>query len=401
MEKYILKSIIAEIAKGIEGLIDKGVIQQDRKLILYGLDRNSFAMRTILANKNYHNIECFISDDEAAVVAQNRDINNFICRFLNQATDVIWVKTLQDRLGPYDDSVSVLIASPNYEEEKNKLIQLGYKENVHFFRVYDFLDPEIDSMFEGKRLMTLKDMQQVEKELLAYVDDLCIKHGIRYWVCGGTLLGTIRHKGFIPWDDDVDVFMPWKDYLKFIEVFEETERYSMLGMGTSDTKEFSEIFAKVLDRRAVIDENLGTVRKINPVWLDVFPLIGLPADAEERKLYFENYQELHRKIWQDFYAANGDVSVFPKWYKAQREFLEKYDFDRSDYVGTLGSVYGERDCATRAAYEKTVRMPFEDIEVNVPVGYKEYLDSMYGKDWGELPEESKRKSHHNIKAYWV
>jgi lipopolysaccharide cholinephosphotransferase len=267
--------------------------------------------------------------------------------------------------------------------------------------VYDFEDEELDHLFQGKRRMTLKEMQQTEKEILRYVDDLCRRKHLRYWVCGGTLLGTIRHKGFIPWDDDIDIFLPWKDYLRFIEVFEENERYAMFGMGTSEVNEFSDIFARVACKETIIDEDIGTVRRVNHVWLDVFPLVGLPEDDGERKLFFKKYQEVNRRIWEDFYASNGSLDVFPKWYPKQKEFLEKYDFDRSEYVGVLGTAYGDKDSTTNKVYSDTLRAPFEDIEVNIPVGYKEYLDHLYGSDWMQLPEESKRKSLHEIKAYWM
>jgi lipopolysaccharide cholinephosphotransferase len=267
--------------------------------------------------------------------------------------------------------------------------------------VCDFEDEELDNLFKGKRRMTLKEMQQTEKEILRYVDELCVKNNLRYWVCGGTLLGTIRHKGFIPWDDDIDIFLPWEDYLKFIDIFEENEDYAMLGMGTSKVNDFSDIFAKVVYKKTVINEDIGTVRKVNPLWIDVFPLVGLPKDDDERTLFFKKYQELNRQIWEDFYATNGSLDVFPKWYPKQREFLERYDFDRSEYVGVLGTAYGERDSTTRGVYSDTQRKPFEDIGVNVPIGYKEYLDNLYGRDWMQLPDESKRQSHHEVEAYWL
>lgn len=401
MEKYYIKSTIGEIAAGVEELIEQGVIRKDRKVILYGLDRFSFAMRTILSNKGFHNIECYLSDDEAAVIALNRDIKNFACRFLNQTTDLISAATVEERLVPFDDNAVILIASKSYAPEKKKLEKLGYIEDVHFYRVYDFTDAEWDELCKGKIRMSHEDIQNTTKDILAHVDELCTKHHLRYWVCGGTLLGTIRHKGFIPWDDDVDVFLPWKDYLRFIETFEEDDRFSMLGLGTAETSNYSDLFAKVVDKRTVLKEDIGMLRKVNPVGLDVFPLVGLPTDVEDRHLFFIQYQETNRMIWQDFYASNGNIGIFPKWHKFQREFLEKYDFDSSEYVGVLGTVYGEKDHTGRNVYSETLRMSFEDIKVNVPVGYEEYLNNLYGKDWGMLPEESKRMSHHDIVAYWV
>ena len=284
--------------------------------------------------------------------------------------------------------------------DKIQMELLGYEENVQLFAVYDFRDNKLDNFLEKKVRMDLIEIKQIEKRMLAYVDNFCRKNKIRYWVCGGTLLGTIRHKGFIPWDDDIDIFLPWKDYQCLIEQFEETDRFSMLGFGTAEENDFPDLFAKVVDKRTVIHEDIGTIRKINPLWIDVFPLIGLPEDKKERLSFFAGYKELNRQIWQDFYAANGRVDIFASWFHRQKEFLSRYDFDTSSYVGVLGTAYGERDCTTRMVYDQTLRMPFEDIEVNVPVGYQEYLDNLYGNDWMKLPEKSKRKTHHHVTAFW-
>ncbi|MCD8038919.1 MAG: LicD family protein [Lachnospiraceae bacterium] len=401
METYYIKSVIGEIAKGIDRLIEQGIICSDKKVLLYGLDRYSFAMRTILSNKGYRNIEGYVSDDEAAVVEHNCDIKNFACRYLNDDSGLIQVSTIKGRLVPFDENVTILIASKSYILEKEKLERLGYCENIHFYKVYDFVDEALDRLVLNKRRMTMKEMQTTEKNILSYVDHVCRKHNLRYWVCGGTLLGTIRHKGFIPWDDDIDIFLPLQDYRRLIEIFEENEQYTMMGMGTSEVNDYTDMFAKVVDKKTILIEDIGTVRKINPVWIDVFPLVGLPGDEEERLVFFKKYKEVKRRIWEDFYASNGSTGVFSKWYGKQKEFLEKYDFDNSEYVGVFGTVYDERDATTRRVYESTIRMSFEDIEVNVPVGYQEYLDNLYGKDWMQLPDESKRQSHHDIEAYWL
>lgn len=401
MERYYIKSLIGEVAKGLESLIAQGVVRADRRVILFGLDRYAFAMRTILSNKGINNVGCYISDDEAAVISVDQDIKNFACRYLNGTEDVINVYSINERLIPFDSGALILIASEMYRTEKEKLEKLGYKENIHFFKVCDFYDKDIEEMFKEKRRMSLKEIQTVEKDILSYVDALCEKYKLRYWVCGGTLLGTIRHKGFIPWDDDVDIFLPWEDYQKFIEVFEENGRYSLLGMGTSRVNDYSDMLAKMVDKSTLVQENIGTVRRIYPIGLDIFPLVGLPDETDERRLFFIKYKELNRTIWQDFYATNGSIEVFPKWYREQKKFIEKYDFDSSKYVGVIGTPYGQRDCTHKSVYDGTLRMPFEDIEVNVPVGYREYLDNLYGRDWGMIPEESKRKSHHDIKACWV
>ncbi len=400
MESYYIKSIIGEIAKGIEKLICKGSIIKDRKIILYGLDRYSFAMRTILSNLGYSNIEGYISDDEASVMRRRTEIENFACRYLNSERDVVNVWTIHERLLPFDDTVRILMAAKEYEVEKEKLKDLGYQEGVHFYIVYDFQEKEINQFLKKMTVMSLDEVKQAEKELLRQVDIFCRENSIRYWVCGGTLLGTIRHKGFIPWDDDIDIFMPWRDYLRFIELFQESPHYGLTGFGAAEEKKLPNAFLKVIDKQTVMDVNIETIREIAFLFIDVFPLIGMPENIRERSSFFMEYQELNRQIWQDFYAANGNLNVFSKWTDRQRNFMEKYDFDSSSYVGVLGTAYGERDCTCRNIYNETIRMPFENIEVNVAKGYVEYLDNLYGKDWMQLPDVEKRKSHHHLKFYW-
>ncbi len=151
METYYIKSVIGEIAKGIDRLIEQGIICSDKKVLLYGLDRYSFAMRTILSNKGYRNIEGYVSDDEAAVVEHNCDIKNFACRYLNDDSGLIQVSTIKGRLVPFDENVTILIASKSYILEKGKLERLGYCENIHFYKVYDFVDEALDRLVLNKR----------------------------------------------------------------------------------------------------------------------------------------------------------------------------------------------------------------------------------------------------------
>lgn len=400
MESYYIKSVIGEIAKGIEGLISNEKLAKARPLLLYGLDRYAFAMRTILSNLNYNNIEGYVSDDEALVLRHRMEAEGFACRYLNSKRDIINVWTLTERLLPFDDDARILLAVKEYEMEKEKLERLGYIEGIHFYAVYDFKEEELDSFLEKMTPMSLGEAKETEKEILRYVDIFCRENNIRYWVCGGTLLGAVRHKGFIPWDDDIDIFMPWQDYLRFIELFGETERYGLIGLGAEGEKKLPNPFVKVVDKRTAMDVNMGTIREINLLFIDVFPLIGMPQESKERHSFFMEYQELNRQIWQEFYATNGRIDIFSKWTGRQRDFMGKYDFDSSLYVGVLGTAYGERDCTYRYIYNETVRLPFEDIEVNAAKGYVQYLDNLYGKDWMKFPDEDKRKSHHDMKFYW-
>lgn len=401
MLKYEIFSRVEAISKGVLRAIESGFITKSTPVIIYGFDRYSFAIRTILSNLGLHNVECFISDDEALVLENKRRIEDFASHYLNNRAGLIYSATVEERLARFDDTARILIASEDFERISNLLDNLGYKKNKHYYVVYSGLDEVKKIDAKGSAVIGLPALKNTEKEILAFIDRRCTEQGIRYWVCGGTLLGTIRHQGFIPWDDDIDIFMPWEDYKRFIASFCETDIYDMCGFGTDGQSEFPDPFCKVVDKRTLVIEDIGTLVKLNGVWVDIFPLVGLPESVDERKAYFANYQELNRQIWQDFYANNGDAAVFGKWYSRQLEFMDKHDFDGARYVGVLGTAYKDRDCTSKEVYNETIRMKFEDIEINVPVGYDEYLTNLYGSDYMQLPPIEKRKTHHNTEAFWV
>lgn len=398
MKNCYVESAIQMIAERICDLIDRGIITKNKKIVLYGLDTYSFAMRTILSNLGFR-VDSYISDDPQLLIRYKRHVKAIKARYLNDAAALIGICSLEERLLPFAEDILILNAEKDCPEIK--IEGLHYQKNVNFFQTYDWNADLFLQSVQGKAKMTLQEVQHVEKDLLCLIDAFCREKNLRYWVCGGTLLGAIRHKGFIPWDDDVDIFMPWEDYRRFLREFTGTENCSLIEPTTCDRKNYIELFAKVVDDRTTVREKAGFIRKVHPVGIDIFPLIGLPEDGRERLLFFKRYYEMEKEIWEDFYAHNGDLSVYNSWYPRQKEFLEQYDFDASAYVGVLATAYQERDCTTRGVYDTTLRLPFEDTEVNVPGGYPEYLDNLYGKDWMELPDESKRVSHHNMEAYWL
>lgn len=398
MKSYYIESIIEEIALEIKKMIDNHVITKDRKIVLYGLNMFSFGMRTILANYGF-GVDSYISNDPELVMSYRRSQKAAGARYFNSSRDMIRICNIKERLIPFDETVLVISADKNCSEIE--LEELSYKKNVNFFQVYVWGQNEFEKDIQGKKSVSLEKIQNVEKDMLGFLDQFCMKQGIRYWVCGGTLLGTIRHKGFIPWDDDIDVFMPWKDYLRFMEEFIPDEKHCLMNPDKVNRKEYYNFFAKLGDNRTIAREDGQIIRTIHPVAIDIFPLIGVPGENRKRLNFFKRYYELEHEIWEDFYAQNGNLDVYNKWYPRQREFLEMYDFDLSDFVGVLSTGYRERDCTNRQVYDATLRMPFEDIEVNVPTGYEEYLDNLYGKGWMRLPDEEKRVSHHGMEAYWL
>ena len=392
-------SFIREIANGIDELISAGVISASKRIVVYGLDRYSFAIRTVLSHRDLVT-SAFVSEDEALVLRTRRQIKDFACRYFRNDRDAIDILNM-DRTSVMTDGTIILLAEPYYEKKKELLNIHGFIEGVDYFEAYDFYDETIDGVIAGKKKLDLVDIQECGREMLKILDKFCRDNGLRYWASGGTMLGAVRHNGFIPWDDDVDIHLPMKDYMRLLTEFPKGGRFYFKGFGPNGGGEFHDNFARLIDGNTILDHNMKIVRELSGIGVDIFPLVGVPDDAEERKMFFRGYQELEKSILQDFYGTDGDLEVFKRRFPEQEAFLTKIDFDDANYVGVIGTAYGENDFTHKEVYDETLRFKFDDLEVNVPKGYDEYLSSLYGSDWMELPPVSKRKSLHTINAYKV
>lgn len=249
--------------------------------------------------------------------------------------------------------------------------------------------------------MTLKDIQNVSLEVLIDVTTFCDRHNLTYFLACGTLLGAIRHKGFIPWDDDVDIMMPRPDYKKFLELYN-SDTYKVC---KPDEGRF--YFAKVYDSRTVKYENGISNRKFYPLGVDVdiFPLDGIVNDDSiidriykkecflEMLLRLANQPIFHRK--NPLKAINR---IIPRIIGSRNlvKLIEKnaqtYDYDSSDYVVRMRrSIHGFTGALPKAVYEKDYR-EFEGYMFCVPKGYDIWLRQFYG-DYMVLPPAEKRIVH--------
>ncbi len=396
MERVYIRSIIAEYSNKIDEFKTNGIFN-DKKIALYELNMFSSAVRTLMANKGIW-ISHYVFKDESVAVEQSRRVKSFAARYFNNIDAAIKPMSLNEA-SAVSDILLITAHKINDEDEKN-IQELGFEEGKNWINLYDEND-DFNNFVKGKEQINIDDLHKLEKDMLKEFDAFCKDNNLRYWVCGGTLLGTIRHKGFIPWDDDIDIFMPYEDYKKAANIFK-SEQYELCSLENSKYEEkYVDPWGKLLGNKIIMKEDAGPYYKYHTEWIDIFCLIGMPTDVEERKKFFENAIELKKLQNEYFYGANGNIKAGNKVYEKYVSMFTAYPFDAAEYVGVLGTEYKDRDCTTRSVYDETLRMPFEDIEVNVPAGYKEYLDNLYGPDWMELPPPEKRQSHHNLEAYWL
>lgn len=263
--------------------------------------------------------------------------------------------------------------------------------------------------------LSLPEMKEIELEILKVFHAFCAENNIRYFLAYGTLLGAIRYKGFIPWDDDIDVLVPREDYDRLVTLFQDSERYRLFAFEKDPAYGYP--FAKLCDMTTRIEETVYSRQSI-PLGLqvDIFPLDAWDPDPEKAKkearrikkhMTWLGYTKVDKPLTDNplKFFVWSIILLFAKlrgtgYYvrKIIRESRRPQQKD-SRYVGAKAwSIYGERGIIPAEAFAETIEIPFEDAMFPAPKDYDTYLTCLYGDYLPEPPAE-KRKTHHFFKAY--
>lgn len=265
----------------------------------------------------------------------------------------------------------------------------------------------------------LEELKKIELQTLMQVHTLCEQENLRYSICGGTLIGAVRHKGFIPWDDDIDIIMPRPDYNRLISYCKTHETPFRLICNQTEA-EYGYLFAKAVNPNTVmIEENTNRSNVDMGVYIDIFPVDGLGNTEEEAKKNF-NAMEFWRELlvaanWKQYFPSKSRawyyepirfafflVSRFVRIHKLVakiEKFYSKWDFDNSKYVACVCGVYRQKEICTHEEYTQYMAMEFEGTTVKGLKQFDKRLRYVYG-DYMQLPPENKRVTHHMFKAYW-
>ena len=266
--------------------------------------------------------------------------------------------------------------------------------------------------------ISIETQKYLLTEILDYIDSFCEENNIRYFLTGGTLLGAVRHQGFIPWDDDIDIAMLRPDYEKFIASFPRTNsRYTVLHH--SVLKEYYYPFAKVVDNDTVLREEKMENQSDIGAYIDVFP-IDYGTDSIDETF---NIRNKNMRIWVVLnFVKTMDRHKQRSWYInltlrilklitkpiSHQYILKKIDEKArihekdlsAKYCGALVILmYGKREIMMTEWYADTIRLPFEGKSYCAPRDYDQVLTRLYG-NYMELPPVEERVSHHYYKLYW-
>ena len=264
--------------------------------------------------------------------------------------------------------------------------------------------------------MTLKELQQVSLDIMKDIHRFCVENNIRYSLGGGSLIGAIRHRGFIPWDDDMDVFMPRPDYERFRRTYK-SDDYKFLCH--EDNHSDLMLFGRVCDfKRTITHQERPWSDEMSGVWIDVFPIDGTEDDES---CYLKVHKKLQRmcKPFYKFRRQNHHIQKGDSWWSVTKTYLAKIiglnglvphlmfkwmykietrvDYDKANYWVLLSFLNPKPLIRNRKdETEPYVLADFEDAQFYIYKGYDVYLRHQFG-DYMQLPPEEERQP----KQYWI
>ena len=264
----------------------------------------------------------------------------------------------------------------------------------------------------NKKAITFEEQKRISLEILKNVAEFCDNHGLQYFLAYGTLLGAVRHKGYIPWDDDIDIQMPRADYNKLIEIFNSEKTVGYYKLIAPTDKSARHTFVKVTDTRTIkLEPEIDYSNGMLGVDIDIFPIDGQPQGDEQYDKWYHaliRLYSLHYLFVIDPKKTMKRKIVLPllnlltnkeKVLKRAQKLHAKYPYDSSEYVGTIESNYNiKQNRHKKELFSEVTMLKFEDTYLKAPTGYDEILTTLYGN---YMVPPKNQTTHHINEAYWI
>ena len=254
-------------------------------------------------------------------------------------------------------------------------------------------------------MLTLEEIQLEEINILYETVKFLKKNNIKYYLWGGTLLGAIRHKGFIPWDDDIDIVVPRPDYLRLIKMLSSNNNISNYIATCFEIDNSDWPYLKVINPSIQLESKNALDKYL---WIDIFPLDALPDNYNsffksikrkqhqfilQRKClhnirYSDKSRRFLQRVWW-FFCKGIPLGVFIEKYQAK---ASKYDYSKAKYVGSI--LWGiHSGNILKKEWLEDYEVEFEGMKMNAFKGYDNYLKNRYGENYMELPPIEQRATH--------
>lgn len=274
----------------------------------------------------------------------------------------------------------------------------------------------------NNKILSLEEQRKIQLNGLLYIKDLCEKNNIPYYLISGTLLGAVKYKGYIPWDDDIDIALIREDYLKLISIIEQNKNpdYEILTM--YNTKDYYYSYAKLVNTQTKLTENAKEIKKMG-VFIDIFPLdyaddevenlfkktrfirnlaakrMKIKNSIQKTKLLPQPEKKIKNKFIKDIIYNIVDIMSLPLGYQYWVKKLDKI-ISKKRTGKYLGYLYKEEltilNCKLFKEYDI---YEFEGYNFTSIKNSDKYLKETYGDYWLDPPKE-KQRSHHQLTATW-
>lgn len=260
----------------------------------------------------------------------------------------------------------------------------------------------------------MTEIQAVILSIFKEVATICDRHNIPYYAIGGTCIGAVRHKGFIPWDDDLDIAIPIELFDDFLSLARKELPEYLYVLTCNDVRHYHNVFSKICDKRTTFIENnnLKYPDSYKGVFVDIMPLSGVPASyigkfifkikirlfgAFNRYIRFTDAKPIsfRRKIINIFFILFSHFVGITYFSDKYLNLLKSYPFKGSKFTGYVWHDIKERLIFPSSWFSSTINLKFEDIEIKCPVRYHDYLTKQFG-DYMTPPTASNQITHKGI-----
>lgn len=268
-------------------------------------------------------------------------------------------------------------------------------------------------------MIQTEELKALELDVLRYIRSVCEKNSLRYYLMFGTLIGAVRHKGFIPWDDDVDIAMTRQDFMKLIELAEADRESPYKVVSLFNVKDFAFPLAKMVDTRTQLVQYgaVGTHEKLG-VYVDIFLIDAVPGDEKEFHAYISRVKSAKRAWYlsqRRFMLRRGKAAKDICMALVSLPFKIRSPYALAKKMDEIAAAYAQSDTnragvvlavdkvtasiLTREQWEDTVEVEFEGERFTAVACWDELLRRTYG-DYMQLPPPEQRVSVHDFKAFW-
>lgn len=262
------------------------------------------------------------------------------------------------------------------------------------------------NVYEAKKLLV---------QMLHKIHEYCINNNIRYFLTFGTLLGAVRHKGFIPWDDDIDLAMPRQDYEIFFQNFNKNNSSFYKAIDCQNDKKYYLPYGKVIDIRTILKEEINTKYSIG-LYIDIFPMDNVPDDMHENKKFmnqiklysyiqsikfikYNNKRNILKKFLIIILKALTIIYTSNKLARKCEKLYQKYNNINTQKIAVCAWYKRIEGAIPREYFNHLILMEFEGSSFMCPRDYDKILNAYYG-NYMELPPIEERKAHHSYVLKW-